>query len=212
MKTLICIDRDGTIDYDKELHFGRQKDWKKKIRILPGVIKGIKQLRKIPNSKIYIITNQAGVAVKNFPLLTQKRAHEVCRYVMNLLKKKGAGLDGYEISMKASPAYVKKHPEYEFNKKMVGNDACIKPNPGMIYKILKREKSDKRKTNIYVMGDRESDVKAGLRIGGHGILVPFVNRPGEPGKVRKIKNKKKYIAKSFLDAVRFILNAEHTLK
>ena len=81
---LVCLDRDGTLIYDNKCNLGSQSDWKKKVKILPGVIKGIKELNKIPNIKIYMTTNQPGVAVKEFKLLTLKRAHEVCRYVVKI--------------------------------------------------------------------------------------------------------------------------------
>ena len=139
-KVLIFVDRDGTLIYDKKCHYGSQKNWKSLIKILPSVVKGINLLRKIPNVKIYMITNQPGVAIKDLPLLTLKKANEVSRYVLNQLKKKNAGLDGYEICEHASPSYVKKHKQFTFDKKFVGDFHCMKPNPGMIEKILKKEK------------------------------------------------------------------------
>ena len=51
-------------------------------------LSGLKLLRKISNSKIYIITNQPGITIKEFPTLTKKMAEEVCNYVLDLLKKK----------------------------------------------------------------------------------------------------------------------------
>ena len=72
---LIGIDRDGTIIYDKKLHLGSQRNWKSKIKFLSGTISGLKTLKKnIPEAKVYMVTNQPGVAVKNFPLLNKKRA------------------------------------------------------------------------------------------------------------------------------------------
>lgn len=204
MPVLICIDRDGTLDYDKKYHLGHQRNWKSKIKFLRYVTRGLKLLRKIPNSKIYIITNQPGVVIKEFPLLTEKRVREVCQYILKQLGKKGVSLDGYEFCGKASPSYVKKHPQFTFDKKLVGNFSCIKPKPGMIEKIMRKEKLG-RSTKIYVIGDRFSDVKTALNIKGFGIIVPFKNEPGEKEKVEKLKSKNKYIAKDFLDAARFIV-------
>ena len=206
---LICIDRDGTLIYDKNYHLGRQRNWKSLIKFLPGVIKGLKALKKIPNSKIYIITNQPGIAIKEFPLLTKKRAKEVCDYVLNLLKKKGFELDGCEVCGYASPEYVKrKKGKYTFDKKLVGNYPCIKPSPGMIKNILKKLGWSRKNTNIYIIGDRESDIKTAVNIKGFGILVPFIGKPDEPAKVRKLKAKNKYLAKNFANAVKFVLRKE----
>ena len=106
MNTLVCLDRDGTLVYDNKCNLGSQSDWKEKVKILPHVIKGIKELNKIPNIKIYIITNQPGVAVKEFKLLTKKRAHEVCKYILNKIKKQ-THLDGYFLCTGASKKYAK---------------------------------------------------------------------------------------------------------
>ena len=208
-KLFIFLDRDGTIDYDKKYHLGHQRNWKSKIRILPNVVKGLKILRKIPGVRIYMITNQTGVAIKDFPLLTDKRAREVCQYIIDKLKDKGIKLDGYEICGKASPSYVKKRSNFKFDKKLVGNFSCIKPKPGMINSILNKEGVKRKDAKIYVIGDRFSDVKTALNIKGFGILVPFKNEPGEKEKVEKLKSKNKYIAKDFLDAARFIVKREN---
>ncbi|HLC87096.1 MAG TPA: hypothetical protein VJH65_02370 [Candidatus Nanoarchaeia archaeon] len=206
---LICIDRDGTLIYDKKYHLGRQRKWKPLVKFLPNVISGLKLLRKIPNSKIYMITNQPGVAIKEFPLLTKEKAIEVCNYVLGLLKKRGVGLDGCEVCGYASHEYVKrKKGEFTFDKKLVGNYSCIKPRPGMINNILKRERLDKRNTKIYILGDRESDIKTAINAKGFGVLVPFINKPDEPEKVKKLKNKNIYISKDFLDACNFIIKKE----
>ena len=207
---LICIDRDGTIVYDGgSYHLGKQKNWKELIKFLNGVNQGIKELRKINKVKIYMITNQPGPAIKEFPLLDEKKAIEVCEYIMKLLKEKGTELDGYELCGKASSDYVKKRKnKYTFNKKLVGDFSCVKPKPGMVYNALKKEGWNKKNTKIYVIGDRLSDVQCANNTGGYGIFVPFSNRLEEFEKVKKIKSKKKYISKNFLDACKFIKEKE----
>ena len=206
-KTLICIDRDGTLIYDNKYYLGSNNNWKSKIEFLPGIINGIKLLNKIPNALIYMITNQSGVAIKDFPLLTEKRAHEVCIEVINLLKKENAKLNGYVMCPHISNLYVKKHRDKKFHKKYIRNCHCIKPNIGMIIEALKKEKLKRNEANIYAIGDRFSDVKTALNINGTGILIPFENQPGEDKKLSKIKNKDIYIAKNFLDAAKFIIKS-----
>jgi len=206
---LICIDRDGTLIYDKKYHLGHQKDWKNKIRVLDGVVKGIKLLRKkFPEAKIHMMTNQAGVAIKEFPLLDEKRAANVCSYITNLLKKKGANLNRYALCGRADPSYVRSHPQFTFNKKFVGNFSCRKPNPGMINGFLKEEGWKKSNTSIYVIGDRLSDVETALRVNGSGILIPFKGELGEDAKFMKKKHKKAYMVENFLEAVELIIEKE----
>ena len=78
-KTIICIDRDGTIIYDSKDHLflGKDDDWRSKVTVLPYAIDGLKLLNNIPNCSVYMITNQSGVAISDYPLLTVERAHEV---------------------------------------------------------------------------------------------------------------------------------------
>ncbi len=203
---LVCIDRDGTINYDDKYYLGHKKNWKDKIKFLPNVIKGLKKLNKeLPNTKIYFITNQPGIAIKEFKLLNLKKANEVCEFIIKKLTKQKIKIDGYKVCKYASPYYVKKRKEYQFNKKMVGDYSCIKPKPGMINQILKDLKFKTQNTKIYVLGDRITDVKTGINAGGKGILIPFSNRPEESEKVKEIKSKRKYIAKNFLDAINYII-------
>ena len=202
---LICIDRDGTLSYDMRYHLGHTNSWKRKIRFLDNIVPGIKKLRKIKNVKIYMVTNQTGVAIKDFKLLTLQRAHQVCQHIMDKLKDKGAELDGYEICGKADFAYTKKRSQYKFDKKLVGNFKCVKPRPGMVYSALKKEGWTKENTKIYFIGDRLTDVQCGINSGGYGILVPFPNRLEEPFKVDLLESKKKYVAKDFLDACNWII-------
>jgi len=88
-KILVCVDRDGTLIYDNKYHLGRTDDWKSKIKILPTVIEGLRLLKTLPDVTIYIITNQPGVAIREFPLLTLDRAHEVNRYILTEIAKDG---------------------------------------------------------------------------------------------------------------------------
>ena len=210
---LVCIDRDGTIAFDDNYYLGRQRNWKSKLKFLPLVIDGLKLLRRISKIKIYIITNQPGVAIKEYPLLTDKRAKKVCQFIIDSLNKKGVIIDGCEVCGKANHSYVRKKKEHTFDKKLICNCFCIKPNPGMVYKALRNEGLKIDDTNIYVLGDRLSDVQTGINAGGIGILIPFGGRK-EVEKVEKfkLKNKEKakmvYIAKDFLDAVEFIVKME----
>jgi histidinol-phosphate phosphatase family protein len=204
---LICIDRDGTLSYDMRYHLGHTNNWKKKVRLLDDVIKGLKKLRKI-DCKIYMVTNQTGVAIKDFKLLTLERANEICQFVIDRLKDRGVGIDGYELCGKADVAYTKKRNQYKFHKKLVGNFGCVKPRIGMVKSALKKEGWTLENTKIYFIGDRLTDVQCGINAGGYGILVPFPNRKEEPLKVKKLKGKKKYVAKDFVDACKWISERE----
>lgn len=210
---LICVDRDGTLIYDNKYYLGKTNNWRRRIKLLKNITQGLKRLnKKLPRAKIYMITNQSGVAIKDFPLLTERRANEVCQTVIDILKKKGVQIDDYVLCPHVSKEYAKKSI-LKINKKFICNCSCIKPSPGMVLKAIKREGFKKENTKIYVVGDRKIDVETAHNISGTGILVPFKNESDEDIKLLKHKKNKfyyskTYIAKDFLDAVDYIIEKE----
>jgi histidinol-phosphate phosphatase family protein len=204
IKTLICIDRDGTLIFDKKehLYLGRDDEWRSNVRILPHVIEGLTILRTVPNSAVYMITNQPGVAIADFPLLTMERAHEVCQYVIDKIRSTGGHMNGYFLCPHANHDYVKRYGKrYHFNEDLVCECDCIKPGLGMVFDALRSEGVTREGVSIYVIGDRATDVETALNIGGTGILIPFENQPGEDDKVRELPDQSDiYIAKNLREA------------
>lgn len=207
-KTIICIDRDGTLIHDTREHLflGRDNSWLEKVAILPYAVEGLRLFNSLPNTGIYMITNQGGVAISDFQLLTEERAHEVCRYVVESLKDNGAFFHGYFLCPHATPEYVSRNPGVNFHAHLVHDCQCLKPALGMVFNALKAEGVTPANADIYVIGDRASDVQTALNIGGTGILVPFVNEPGERDKVKKLEKQGQiHIAENMLDAAEYIV-------
>lgn len=207
-KTIICIDRDGTLIHDSKEHLflGRDDEWRQKVEILPHAVEGLKLLNSIDDCAIYMITNQGGVAISDFPLLTEDRAHQVCQYVMEILEGMGGLLDGYFLCPYATPEYVNSRPNVKFHAHMVSEAQCLKPSLDMVFAVLKTEGITRENADIYVIGDRASDVQTALNIGGTGILTPFINEPNEDEKVQKMEEKEHiHIAADLLAAAEFIL-------
>ena len=211
-KTLICLDRDGTLIYDKKYHLGRTDDWKSKSKILPTFIEGLRLLRTLPNVAIYIITNQPGVAIREFPLLTLDRAREVNRHILTEIAKMGGQIDGYFLCPHANLQYVKKKTNYHFDENMVCDCECEKPKSGMVFDALKSERLTREEAILYVIGDRSSDVETALNINGTGILIPFENEPRHFEKIKKLDQANVYIARDFLDAAQFIVDQNKSKK
>ncbi|MBI4015034.1 MAG: HAD-IIIA family hydrolase [Candidatus Aenigmarchaeota archaeon] len=205
MTLLVCIDRDGTINSDDKYYLGSADGWERKIRILPGVVEGLRKLKKA-GALIYIISNQSGVAMKSLPLLTEKRAREVCEFMMKILEERGAKIDGYKICIHVSKDYADKHSEIEFDAALVKACDCRKPATGMIREILKERKIGNAR--IYVIGDRVSDVEAALNAHGTGILIPSEGVPGEDEKVKALENRSALVMKSMEEAADFILKEQ----
>ena len=208
---LICLDRDGTLNYDKKYHLGKDKNWKSKIRLMPQVTSGLKLLKKLPNTHFYIITNQPGISRKDMPLLTEAKAKQVCQYIKNKINSRVPIIKDCFICEHPTKGYARKYGgEKNFIKKNICNCQCLKPKPGMINQALRKAKLKKSNTNIYVIGDRATDVQAAINAKGFGILIPFKNEPGQTPEFKKIKNKNKKKAKNFLEAAKIIYKKETT--
>ena len=208
-KTLICIDRDGTLIHDTREHLflGRDDNWREQVGILPHVVEGLRLLNTIAGTGIYMITNQAGVAISDFPLLTEERAHEVCRYVVKMLQDQGARLDGYFLCPHATPEYVASRPGRNFHQHLVHDCRCLKPGLGMVFDALRIAGITPDNADLYVIGDRASDVRTALNLDGIGVLIPFVNEPGESDKVAEMAQQGQvHVAQDMLAAAEFIVS------
>jgi D-glycero-D-manno-heptose 1,7-bisphosphate phosphatase len=207
---LIFSDRDGTINKDENYYLGSSPNWKKQVEFLPGVIEGIKLINNIPDSYFFILTNQSGVALDGpeFEDLNLERMHEVNEYILNELKRQGARVDGYQACPFVDSSYIE-HARKKGRKVklqyVIDGHPDIKPNIGMVEKILYRLALDKEDCEIFMIGDRPSDVELGLNAGGTGILIESFKTKeyGNPEKIMKM-NGKTYIANRFLDAAEYI--------
>jgi histidinol-phosphate phosphatase family protein len=207
---LILSDRDGTINKDNNYYLGSHPNWKNQVNFLPGVVEGIKQINRIPDSYFYILTNQSGVALKGerFKELTLERMHEVNEFIIEKLYGLGARVDGYQACPFVDNAYVKhamKKGRTVKNMYLQEGHPDLKPDIGMVNKTLEYLSLKKEDCDIFMIGDRPSDVELGINAGGTGILI-------ESEKTKEFGNAKKvlgmggnvYIAKSFLDAAEYI--------
>ena len=211
---LVCCDRDGTINKDENYFLGTKSDWRKQVEILPGVIDGIKSLKKTKNLYFFIVTQQSGVALigKEFDRLTLGVMHEVNKYIIRLLRSQGARVEGYfacpYIYNKKAGEYMLKgrkiNPDY-----VVDNNHDIKPRIGLIERAAKSIEASLDRCEVYVIGDRDTDVQMGLNAKGRGILVPGnkTEERADIGKVEKLALEnpgRVYIARDFLDASDYI--------
>ncbi|MEN8135933.1 MAG: HAD hydrolase-like protein [Thermodesulfobacteriota bacterium] len=173
--------------------------------ILPAVLEGLAMINGLGGAAVYMITNQAGVAIADYPLLTFDRAHEVCRYVISRLEEAGGRFAGYFLCPHASHAYVERKPGVNFHEELVHDCHCLKPGLGMVIDALRAEDAALDETDIYVIGDRLSDVQTALNINGTGILIPFANEPCEVVKVGNLADQSRiFIAKDLSEAADFI--------
>jgi D-glycero-D-manno-heptose 1,7-bisphosphate phosphatase len=145
------IDRDGTINEQMGYvnHVSR-------FQVLPGVPEAVRLLNENHFFAI-VVSNQSGVARGYHPI---GLVHELHAYLQRILKKEGAGLDGFFFCPHHPRGTV---PEY------TQACHCRKPQTGLIDQA--RESFDIDLADSYVVGDRHTDVQMAHRAGVRAIMV-----------------------------------------
>jgi D-glycero-D-manno-heptose 1,7-bisphosphate phosphatase len=143
----ICfLDRDGVII--KDVHYLKKI---KDIKFTKGVFEGLKRIQAL-NYKIYIVTNQSGIA-RGY--LQEKKLKIIHNYI-----KKKVFLKKIKFE---KIVYCPHHPS-AFVEKYKKDCNYRKPKPGMIIKILKKNKNI-LKNSCFLIGDKISDIQAGKKAG-----------------------------------------------
>ena len=148
----VFLDRDGTLIVDPP---DLRVDSIAKIHLFPDVFKAMKRLAALDYGVI-LITNQMGIAEGR---LTEEDFHRLNDIVIELLTPTG---------VKILKTYFCPHDPDD-------NCECRKPKPGMLLQAAKEFDIDM--ANSYTIGDRESDIQAGINAGTKTILVKTGNTP-----------------------------------
>ncbi|HZS75743.1 MAG TPA: D-glycero-beta-D-manno-heptose 1,7-bisphosphate 7-phosphatase [Ktedonobacteraceae bacterium] len=141
----IFLDRDGVINENRSDYV---KSWSE-FRFLPGVCEAIARLTRAGH-RIVVCTNQAGVAKGSISKEALEEMH--ARMVAEI--RQGGG----EIEK----VYYCPHGKEE-------NCRCRKPQPGMLLQATQELGLDLN--DAVFIGDSISDIRAGMAIGIHTILV-----------------------------------------
>lgn len=143
MGRAIFLDRDGVINYDAGFVHRRADFF-----FLPGVVHA---LRSLPHSyRKVIISNQSGIGRGYY---SRRAAETLNRCMLESLMFEGVGIDAIFLCPHAPEDHC----------------SCRKPEPGLFYEA-KRELGIEF-AGSWVIGDKESDVLVGKRIGCLTILV-----------------------------------------
>lgn len=139
------LDRDGTII--KDIGYINSPEF---IRFLPGSIEGLKKLRSLGFS-LFIVTNQSGInrgylSFERYKIITFEI---VRRLIMEHVWIKDVIFCPYPPSVRAE---------------------CRKPSPLMLLR-LKDKYPDIVFGESFIIGDKESDVQAGLSAGTRAIRI-----------------------------------------
>lgn len=167
----ILLDRDGTVIRDPE---DERVDTEEKIELFPDSIEALRYLADHDFSVIFI-TNQAGIAEGR---ITEQDFERINGKVLEMLSPSGVTI---------LKTYMCPHAPED-------NCECRKPKPKMILEALKE--FDLKAEDIYMAGDRESDIMAGINAGTKTILVKTANIPVTAEQAT-------YTAPNLLDAVKY---------
>ena len=135
------LDRDGTLIFEPQDTY--QIDSLEKLKILNGVIRGLKELKR-KGYKFIMISNQDGLGTKSFP---QKDFEIPQEKMLSFFRKADIIFDHIFICPHS--------PKDKCN--------CRKPKTGLVDKFLEDNSIDKNLS--FVCGDRESDRQFAINIG-----------------------------------------------
>lgn len=147
-KAAVFLDRDGTLNIDKG-YVHRIEDWE----WIPGAIDAIAALKEA-GFLVIVITNQAGIARGYYDEADMTNLHTM---INKELKEHGTAIDGFY--------HCPHHPEFG----AIRECECRKPMPGMIDKARQDFEIDLARS--WLIGDKASDIQAGLAVGIKSILV-----------------------------------------
>lgn len=150
MKRAVFLDRDGTINIEKEYLY-RKEDFE----FIPGVPEAIRLLNEA-GILVVVVTNQSGVARGYY---TEDDVEHLHRHIARKLEEAGARVDAW--------LYCPHHPSGRGSYSLPCD--CRKPMPGMLRQAARRYDIDLE--NSIMIGDKLADVEAGLAAGCRTILV-----------------------------------------
>jgi len=150
MRRAVFLDRDGTINYEKEYLYQVQE-----FEFIPGAPEAIRLLNQA-GIMVVMVTNQSGVARGYY---TENDVENLHRHIDHELENSGAHVDAW--------LYCPHHPAGRGSYALPCN--CRKPLPGMLLEAARRNDIDL--VNSVMIGDKLADIEAGQAAGCRTILV-----------------------------------------
>jgi D-glycero-D-manno-heptose 1,7-bisphosphate phosphatase len=150
MKRAVFIDRDGTINVEKEYLYLPDE-----FEFIPGAAKAIRLLNEA-GFMVVVVTNQSGVARGYY---TEEDVHLLHRHISKRLEMEGSRVDAW--------FYCPHHPSGRGSYALPC--LCRKPLPGMLREAALRFDIDL--DSSIMIGDKLVDIEAGRAAGCRSILV-----------------------------------------
>jgi D-glycero-D-manno-heptose 1,7-bisphosphate phosphatase len=150
MKRAVFIDRDGTINVEKEYLYRAEE-----FEFIPGADKAVRLLNEA-GFLVVVVSNQSGVGRGYY---TEEDVELLHRYIATQLERVGARIDAWY--------FCPHHPAGRSSYALPCQ--CRKPQPGMLLEAAQRFNIDLQSS--YMIGDKLVDVEAGCAAGCRTILV-----------------------------------------
>lgn len=150
MKRAVFLDRDGTINIEKEYLY-QAGDFE----FIPGAAEAIRLLNQA-GIMVVVVTNQSGVARGYY---TEDDVENLHRHIDRELERDGAHVDVW--------LYCPHHPSGRGSYALPCN--CRKPLPGMLQEAAARHDIDLEASTM--IGDKLADIEAGIAAGCSTVLV-----------------------------------------
>lgn len=151
MKRAVFLDRDGTINVEREYLF-RPEDF----HFVPGAPEAIRLFREA-GFLVVVVTNQSGIGRGYYD---EAAVQELHRHMDSELALAGTAVDAYY--------YCPHHPTAG-NGIYLMECTCRKPLPGMLHQAAADLQIDL--SHSWMIGDKLADVEAGHRAGCMAALV-----------------------------------------
>lgn len=145
-KPVVFLDRDGTLNEEPP---GEQVDSLDKIRLIPGVIPALLDLKRAGFTFV-MVTNQDGLGTVSLPSDKFEAAHQ---FILALFASQGIEFDAVFIC----PHFLREHC------------ACRKPKIGLVQNYVHAHPIEK--TRSYMIGDRDTDLEFAGNLGIQGLRV-----------------------------------------
>ena len=146
MRRAVFLDRDGTLIEDTEYPSDPAR-----VVLIEGAVDALRRLRA-EGWLIVVVTNQSGIARG---LITPEQYRQVADAFAEQLTAAGCRID--------ATCMCPHHPAHS------GPCGCRKPQPGMLLAAARALAIDPSRS--FMVGDKVSDVRAGLAAGASSILV-----------------------------------------
>jgi imidazoleglycerol-phosphate dehydratase / histidinol-phosphatase len=145
-RRILFLDRDGTLNEEVP---DEQVDSLAKIRLMPGVIPALLELKRA-GFNFVMVTNQDGLGTPAFPRESFELAH---RFIVDLFHSQGIDFEAVGIC-----------PHFKRD-----DCACRKPKLGMIGEFLAANPLDKQR--CFMVGDRDTDLEFAANLGIQGLRI-----------------------------------------